>query len=85
MADALAGDQRLEALGLVNTVLGAGKDALARTYVALASRADSPLGQQPAVTGAVVKGTAGTLAVDDGLAGAVVRTEVLGQSGHHRP
>ncbi len=31
-----------EALGLVGTVLGAGKDALARKYVALASRAHAP-------------------------------------------
>jgi hypothetical protein len=30
--------QMAEALGLVSTVLGAGKDALARTYVSLASR-----------------------------------------------
>ncbi len=82
VADTLAGDQRVGALGLVNAVLGAGKDALARTYVALASRADSPLSQQPAVTGGGGEaGTAGTQAVDDGLAGAVVRTEVLGDVG----
>lgn len=31
-----------EALGLVGTVLGAGKDALARTYVALASKTKAP-------------------------------------------
>jgi hypothetical protein len=31
-----------EALGLVSTVLGAGKDALARTYVSLASKSKSP-------------------------------------------
>jgi hypothetical protein len=31
-----------EALGLVGTVLGAGKDELARTYVALASRSHAP-------------------------------------------
>lgn len=31
-----------EALGLVGTVLGGGKDALARTYVALASRGHAP-------------------------------------------
>ena len=39
VAGTFAGDQRVEALGLVNAALGAGKDALARTYVALASRA----------------------------------------------
>ena len=31
-----------EALGLVSTVLGAGKDALARTYVTLASKRKAP-------------------------------------------
>jgi hypothetical protein len=31
-----------EALGLVSTALGAGKDALARTYISLASRAKAP-------------------------------------------
>jgi hypothetical protein len=31
-----------EALGLVGTVLGAGKDALARTYVSLATRTHTP-------------------------------------------
>jgi hypothetical protein len=34
--------QYAEALGLVSTVLGAGKDALARTYVSLASKAKAP-------------------------------------------
>ena len=36
VAGTLAGDQRIEALGLLNAILGAGRDALARTYVALA-------------------------------------------------
>ncbi|MBI5472280.1 MAG: hypothetical protein HY961_08035 [Ignavibacteriae bacterium] len=35
-------DQFAEALGLVSTVLGAGKDALARSYVSLASKTKSP-------------------------------------------
>ena len=82
VAGAFAGDQRVEELRLVNAVLEAGKDALARTYVALASRAESPLRQQPAAAGEGGKaGTAGTLAVNDGLTGAVVRTEVLGRVG----
>jgi len=34
--------QFAEALGLVSTVLGAGKDALARAYVSLASRTQAP-------------------------------------------
>jgi methylmalonyl-CoA decarboxylase len=69
VAGSLAGDQRVEALGLVHAVLGAGKDTLARTYVALASQADSPLSQEPAAAG------------EGGEAGAVVRTEVLGDVG----
>ena len=82
VAGAFAGDQRVEELRLVNAVLEAGKDALARTYVALASRAESPLRQQPAAAGDGGKaGTAGTLAVNDGLTGAVVRTEVRGRVG----
>ena len=82
VAGTFVGDQRVEALGLVNAVLGAGKDTLARTYVALASRAGSPLSQQPAAAGEGGEaGAAGTPAVADGLAGAVVRTEVLGQVG----
>ena len=83
VAGTFAGDQRVEALGLVNAVLGTGKDTLARTYVALASsRAGSPLSQQHAAAGeGGGAGTAGTLALDDGQAGAVVRTGMLGQVG----
>jgi hypothetical protein len=35
-------DELAEALGLVSTVLGAGKDMLARTYVTLASKTKAP-------------------------------------------
>jgi hypothetical protein len=35
-------DRLAEALGMVGTVLGAGKDALARTYVSLATRTHVP-------------------------------------------
>lgn len=46
-ADAsLAGEQRIQALGLINAIVGAGKDALARTYVTLASNARRPDGQE---------------------------------------
>jgi hypothetical protein len=38
----LPADQYAEALGLVSTVLGAGKDALARSYVSLASKSRAP-------------------------------------------
>ena len=79
VAGTFAGDQRVEALGLVNAVLGAGKDALARAYVALASRAGSPLSQQTAAAGGGSQaGSAGPPAADQG---GVVRTEILGQVG----
>ena len=82
VAGTFAGDQRLEALRLVNAVLGTGKDTLARTYVALASRAGSPSSQQQAAEREGGEaGTAGTLSMDDGPAGAVVRTGMLGQVG----
>jgi methylmalonyl-CoA decarboxylase len=82
IANAFAGDQRIEALRVVNTFLGAGKDALARTYVALASRGRSQLGEQPAVPrGGGDAVTGGAAAGAAGLAGAAVKTEVLGQVG----
>jgi hypothetical protein len=50
---ALPPDQFAEALGLVSTVLGAGKDALARKYVTLASKSHAPsLDLQKLFTGA---------------------------------
>ena len=48
VAGALAGEQRMAALGLVHAILGAGKDALVRTYVALAGGDDGAMGEQPA-------------------------------------
>ena len=79
VASTLAGDQRIETLRLVNTILGAGKDALARTYVDRASRGRSPLDEQPAETRG--GGEAGGAARGAGLAGGAVQTEVLGQVG----
>ncbi len=63
------GDQRIETLGLVHTILGAGRDALARTYVDRASRGRGPLDEQPAAS----RG--------GGEAGGAVRTEILGHVG----
>ena len=63
------GDQQIETLGLVHTILGAGRDALARTYVDRASRGRGPLDEQPAAS----RG--------GGEAGGAVRTEVLGHVG----
>lgn len=49
----LSPEQYAQALGLVSTVLGAGKDTLARQYVTLASKSKSPsLNLQALFTGA---------------------------------
>lgn len=55
LAGTLRGEQRMEALERLSTVLGAARDALARTYVALSSETGAPAGtQEPAVTSDVV-------------------------------
>ena len=59
MADTLRGDQRLEALELLNTILGSGRDALARTYVALASDENGSQGAKPAPGAGATTGGAG--------------------------
>jgi methylmalonyl-CoA decarboxylase len=83
VAGALVGEQRTEALGLVHAILGAGKDALVRTYVALAGgetgREGSALGEQPAPRREA--GQAAAPAGPDGLADAAVRTQVAGPVG----
>ena len=82
VAAVLADDQRIEALRQLNAVLGAGKDALARTYVTLASRGGSQLGEKLAVApGSGKAGTGSAAAGAAGAAGAAIRTEVLGQVG----
>jgi methylmalonyl-CoA decarboxylase len=65
-ASVLAGDQQLGALRLMHAALGAGKDTLAQTYVALAS------GPDRAAAGADAP---------DGCVGTGVRADVLGQVG----
>jgi methylmalonyl-CoA decarboxylase len=76
VVDALEADQRIEAQRLVSTILGAGSDAVARTYVVLAGQSGSPLGEQPAEAqqGGDVPGTTG-------LARGAVRTDIRGQVG----
>jgi methylmalonyl-CoA decarboxylase len=68
VAVGVAGSQRLEALRQVTAIVGAGKDALARSYVALAS----PGGET---------GAGGAAAGAGDAAGAPVGTQVLGQVG----
>jgi len=77
----LAGDEQVEALGRISLILGAGRDALARSYVALASRRAGPPNDQTAVPregGEAAR--AGSPAAAAGPA-AAVRTEVIGQVG----
>ena len=76
VVDALAVNQRIEAQRLVSTILGAGSDAVARTYVVLAGQSGSPLDEQPveAPGGGGVAGTAG-------LPPGAVRTDIRDQVG----
>jgi hypothetical protein len=65
MADSLSGDRRIGALELLNTILGAGRDAVSRTYVALAagSKGDRRAGaSQPGGDSVVAEG--GPLRID---------------------
>ena len=78
VAGALADEQRIEALGLVHAILGAGKDALVRTYVALAGGEGGAPGEQPAPR--QEEGVAAVQAGADGLA-AAVRKQVVGPVG----
>ncbi|MGA2803112.1 MAG: methylmalonyl-CoA decarboxylase [Acidimicrobiales bacterium] len=82
VASTLAGDQRIEALELLNTILGAGRDALARTYVALAAGGGGSRDEQPAATqeeGARSDGGSGEDA--QGLVGGTIKTEMMGRVG----
>jgi len=84
VAATLAGDQRIEALELMNTILGAGRDALARTYVALASGGNTSRGAQPAASGEGGEAGSGDVSVPagaEGLAGGALATEVSGRVG----
>ena len=84
VAATLAGDQRIEALELMNTILRAGRDALARTYVALASGGNTSRGAQPAASGEGGEAGSGDVSVPagaEGLAGGALATEVSGRVG----
>jgi methylmalonyl-CoA decarboxylase len=84
VAATLAGDQRIEALELMNTILGAGRDALARTYVALASGGNTSRDAQPAASGEGGEAGSGDVSVPagaEGFAGGALATEVSGRVG----
>ena len=80
LSAALPGNQQVETLRLVNAILGTGKDALARTYVALSKGGSGTV----AVTGPA--GAAGTEGADGtsgtgGPVDAIVQTAMQGQVG----
>ncbi len=84
VADTLAGDQRIDALELLNAILGAGRDALARTYVALASSGSgvSPGHEPLAAQGRGGESAGGGDAVAQASAArGAVRVEVIGRVG----
>jgi methylmalonyl-CoA decarboxylase len=70
LVGALADEQLVQALGLLNAIVGAGKDAMARSYVALATRDRNAQDKQPAGDPPTAGGA------DD-----VVLTGVVGQVG----
>ena len=73
LADALAGEQLVQALGLLTAITGAGKDAIARTYVALATRDRND--EQPA------DGPAAAGAGSGDFPRGAVQTDVVGRVG----
>ncbi len=75
LTGALAGDQLVQALGLLNAIAGEGKDAMARVYVALATRDRNGHDEQsPEDSSAAGAGC-------ESRAGDVVLTSVVGQVG----
>ena len=79
VASSLTGTQLAQALGLVNGVVGAGKDALARAYVALASQGgDRPAGRSSRRGGPA---TAGAGAEPSRRADAIVGSAMTGHVG----
>jgi methylmalonyl-CoA decarboxylase len=74
LATAPDGEQLAQALELLNAIVGAGKDALARTYVALAIRDRD--GQGEPSTGASASAAAASGSQAEGLVGTVVTGQV---------
>jgi methylmalonyl-CoA decarboxylase len=74
----LEDEQRVQAIRLVNGIVGAGKDALARTYVTLASGARNRPDRQEEDC---LPTAAAEDAAPDGPPDAVVRTAMIGQVG----
>jgi methylmalonyl-CoA decarboxylase len=78
LADAMDGEQLVRALGLLTAIVGAGKDAMAQIYVALATGGRDGQAEQPAEESAIAgAGSEGRRAG----AGDAVLTGVVGQVG----
>jgi methylmalonyl-CoA decarboxylase len=75
LAGALDGEQLVAALGLLHAIAGAGKDAMAGTYVALAIRDRDGPGEPPAKEPAIAAPRS------EGRAADIVLTNVVGQVG----
>jgi methylmalonyl-CoA decarboxylase len=75
LTGALAGEQMVQALGLLNAIVGAGKDALARAYVTLATRDNDGQDEQPS------RDSPATGAEPEDGSGDVVLASVIGQVG----
>jgi methylmalonyl-CoA decarboxylase len=84
LADTLPGEQLVQALGLLNAIAGAGKDALARIYVALAARDDGGRDEQPAGDSPVAGGGSTDRADDVVLTGVVGRVGIITLADRHR-
>jgi methylmalonyl-CoA decarboxylase len=81
---ALSGEQLVQALGLLNATVGAGKDALARIYVALAIRDNNGQDGQPAGDSPTAGGGSAGGADDVVLTGAVGQVGIITLADPHR-
>jgi len=81
VAGTLSGDQRIETLELLSAVLGAGRDALARTYVALASGAGDSRDERSASSGDRDETAGADPAGTGGFAGGKLTSAISGRVG----
>jgi methylmalonyl-CoA decarboxylase len=84
LAGALAGEQLVQALGLLNAIVGAGKDAMARSYVALATRDLNGQHKQPAGDSPTAGGASADSANDIVLTGVVGQVGIITLADRHK-
>jgi methylmalonyl-CoA decarboxylase len=84
LAGALAGEQLVQALGLLNAIVGAGKDAMARSYVALATRDLNGQDKQPAGDSPTAGGASADSANDIVLTGVVGQVGIITLADRHK-